>query len=142
MIQIPMSEAVRSISSLLPQLKVRSIVSCHIHTEIVTAGFRRKIFDVMTIAHLVEASLIFEFWAHGLSPVHIVTLIALMIIYIDYILPRAYNHFIISTLCQQLTSADSSLRDQTLHFVSEAIKYGTIHLSLFLVFLISKLVYR
>jgi len=96
----------------------------------------------MTIAHLVEASLTVEFWSDGLNPIHIITSIALMILYIDYILPRAYNHFIISTLCQQLASADLSLRDQTLHFISEAIKYGTIHISLFLVFLISKLIYR
>lgn len=42
-------------------------------TEIVTAGFRHKIFDVVTIPHLLEAKLMVEFWSHGLNSIHIVT---------------------------------------------------------------------
>ena len=116
--------------------------SWDIHTEIATDGFRRKIFDIVTVAQLVEAKLMVEFWSDGLKPIHIAAYIALIFIYIDYILSHAYNHFITHILCQQLASADLSLRDQTLHFVSEAIKYGMTHLSLSLVFLISKLIYR
>jgi hypothetical protein len=141
-IQIPTSEAVQSISSLLPQLKVCCIGFIDIYTEIVTAGLRRKIFDVMTFAHLVEARLMVEFWSDGLNPIHIVTCIALIFICIDYILPLAYNHFIISTICQQLASADLSLRDQTRHFISEAIQYGATYLPLSLVFLMYKPIYR
>ena len=118
------------------------MVFVDIHTEIVTAGLRRKIFDVMTFAQLVEARLMVEFWSDGLNPIHIVTFISLTFICIDYILPRAYNHFITSTICQQLASADLSLRDQTRHFISEAIQYGTAHLPLSLVFLMSKPIYR
>ena len=96
----------------------------------------------MTIAQLVEAKFTVEFWSDGLNLIRIVSSIALIFIFIDYILPRVYNHFIISTLCQQLASADLNLRDQTRDFVSEAIQYGTGHLSLSLVFLISKFIYR
>ena len=96
----------------------------------------------MPIAHLMEAKLTVEFWSDGLNLIHIVIWIALIFIYIDYILPRVYNHFITATLCQQLASADLSTRDQTRHFVSDAITYGTTHLSLYLVFLMSKLIYR
>ena len=97
----------------------------------------------MSIAQLIEVNFnIVEFWSDGLIRIHIITRIALISIYIDYILPRVYNHFITSTLCQQLASADLSLRAQTLHFVSEAIKYGATHLSFSLVFLISNLIYR
>ena len=80
-----------------------------------------------------------EFWSHGLNPIPLITYIALILIYIDYIYPRAYNHFITSTLCKKLTSADLSLIDQTLFFVSEAIKYGDSSFTLFGVF---KLIYR
>ena len=96
----------------------------------------------MPIAHLIEAKLTVEFWSDGLNLIHIVTWIALIFIYIDYLLPCVYNHFITATLCQQLASADLSTRDQTRHFVSEAIKYGMTQLSHSLVFLISKLIYR
>ena len=99
-----------------------------------TAGFQRKIFGEAPAAQLIEDKLMVKFWSNGLIPIHIITWIALIFICIDYILPHLYNHFITSTLCQQLASADLSLRDQTRHFVFEAIKYGTTHLSLSLVF--------
>ena len=57
MIEITLSEEARSISSLLPYLKVRFLVSWNIRTEIVTEGFRDKIFDAKIVAALVRALL-------------------------------------------------------------------------------------
>jgi len=86
----------------------------------------------MTIAQLVEANLTVEFWSDGLNPILIFLWIASDFICIDYILSHVYNRFITSTLCEQLASADLSLRDQTCHFISEAIQYGMTYLSFFL----------
>jgi hypothetical protein len=49
------SEAVWSSSSLLPWLKVRSVFSWDIHTEIFAEGFWDKIFDTETVAALGRA---------------------------------------------------------------------------------------
>ena len=55
MIQITTSELARSISSLLPLLKVRSVVLMDIDTEIFAEGFRDKIFDTEIVAALGRA---------------------------------------------------------------------------------------
>jgi hypothetical protein len=109
------------------------ILTIHSHD-----GFRDKIFDAETVAHLIEAQLTVEFWSHGLNSILLVIYVALIFICIEYIHPRAYNHFITSTFCEQLTSADLSLRDQTRCLISEAIKHSLTHFSLYFLFLIYK----
>ena len=77
-----------------------------------------------------------NFWSHGLNPILSIICNALIFI-LDYILHRAYNHFITATLCEQLTSANSSLKAQTHYFISKAIKYGMTDISLPWIFSIS-----